>query len=182
LIIHVAKPGRAEPRVVYCDDVKNIQGILPLNGRVFVVGAGPQGTGCIAFPKPERRPCWPPRAIRNPTPLDPIPARATPAAPSQPPRATTPAAANRRAATSNPTESPFRRHISPENTQTARRDPDFAVSPASAMSEASDLDPTSIAGANELKPVSDLPAEQTPKPRNHTTERGSFVRSRSIWC
>src|SRR5260221_7273827 len=30
---------------VYCDQVKNIQGILPLNGQVFVVGAGPDAAG-----------------------------------------------------------------------------------------------------------------------------------------
>ncbi|WP_237564815.1 DUF7133 domain-containing protein [Blastopirellula marina] len=29
---------------VYCDEVKNVQGILPLNGDVYVVGEGPQGT------------------------------------------------------------------------------------------------------------------------------------------
>ena len=46
LIIHSAKAGAAPSKVsIYCDEVKNIQGILPLNGRVFVVGAGPQGTG-----------------------------------------------------------------------------------------------------------------------------------------
>ncbi len=30
---------------VYCDAVKNIQGILPLNGQVLVVGSGSDGTG-----------------------------------------------------------------------------------------------------------------------------------------
>ncbi len=29
----------------YCDDIDNVQGILPLNGDVFVTGEGPQGLG-----------------------------------------------------------------------------------------------------------------------------------------
>ncbi len=29
----------------YCDEMENVQGILPLNGDVFVTGSGPQGTG-----------------------------------------------------------------------------------------------------------------------------------------
>lgn len=46
LVIRSATPGEPPSRVsVYCDQVKNVQGILPLNGQVFVVGSGPQGTG-----------------------------------------------------------------------------------------------------------------------------------------
>ncbi len=39
------KDGQQCKATVYCDEVKNIQGILPLNGQAFVVGSGPQGTG-----------------------------------------------------------------------------------------------------------------------------------------
>ena len=39
------KNGLPNKASVYCDQVKNIQGILPLNGQVFVVGAGPDGAG-----------------------------------------------------------------------------------------------------------------------------------------
>ncbi len=37
--------GSPDKASVYCDQVKNIQGILPLNGQVYVVGAGSEGTG-----------------------------------------------------------------------------------------------------------------------------------------
>ncbi|MFI4874948.1 MAG: HEAT repeat domain-containing protein, partial [Blastopirellula sp. JB062] len=36
--------GVVEAARVYCDEVKNVQGILPLNGDVYVIGEGPQGT------------------------------------------------------------------------------------------------------------------------------------------
>ncbi len=36
------KPDKARP---YCETVKNIQGILPLNGDVYVTGEGPDGSG-----------------------------------------------------------------------------------------------------------------------------------------
>lgn len=36
--------GVVESARVYCDEVKNVQGILPLNGDVYVIGEGPQGT------------------------------------------------------------------------------------------------------------------------------------------
>ena len=35
-------------RSTYCDKVKNCQGLLPLNGQVYVCGDGPDGAGCIA--------------------------------------------------------------------------------------------------------------------------------------
>ncbi|MCC9604494.1 HEAT repeat domain-containing protein [Blastopirellula sp. JC732] len=38
------KDGVVDSARVYCDEVKNVQGILPLNGDVYVVGEGPQGT------------------------------------------------------------------------------------------------------------------------------------------
>jgi len=37
--------GLAESVRVYCDEVKSCQGILPLNGEVFVTGMGPEGMG-----------------------------------------------------------------------------------------------------------------------------------------
>ncbi|MBX9788502.1 MAG: HEAT repeat domain-containing protein [Pirellulales bacterium] len=37
--------GAPEAVSVYCDKVTNCQGILPLNGHVFAVGEGPEGTG-----------------------------------------------------------------------------------------------------------------------------------------
>jgi len=37
--------GLAESVRVYCDEVKSCQGILPLNGEVFVTGMGPDGMG-----------------------------------------------------------------------------------------------------------------------------------------
>ena len=33
---------------VYCESVKNVQGILPLNGQVYVTGDGPEGNGSTA--------------------------------------------------------------------------------------------------------------------------------------
>ena len=46
LLLRNLTPGDSARSVsVYCDQVKNIQGILPLNGQVFVVGAGPSGVG-----------------------------------------------------------------------------------------------------------------------------------------
>ena len=45
LLKRAGKNGLPSKATVYCDQVKNIQGILPLNGQVFVVGAGPKGTG-----------------------------------------------------------------------------------------------------------------------------------------
>ncbi len=39
------KGGLPDKATVYCDQVKNIQGILPLNGQVFVVWAGSEGPG-----------------------------------------------------------------------------------------------------------------------------------------
>ena len=37
--------GKLDTPVVFCDKVESSQGILPLNGQVFVTGAGPQGSG-----------------------------------------------------------------------------------------------------------------------------------------
>ena len=38
----------------YCDLVKNIQGILPLNGDVYVTGAGPEGSGLYRLTDQDR--------------------------------------------------------------------------------------------------------------------------------
>ncbi|MDA7926171.1 c-type cytochrome [Mariniblastus sp.] len=46
LIADPTKSERDPERIrVYCDEVKNCQGILPLNGEVFVTGEGPEGHG-----------------------------------------------------------------------------------------------------------------------------------------
>ncbi len=39
------RDGNLDPPAPLCDLVKNCQGILPLNGQIFVVGAGSEGTG-----------------------------------------------------------------------------------------------------------------------------------------
>ena len=45
LIYDADKDGKPEKSRIYCDLVKNIQGILPLNGDVYVTGDGSQGSG-----------------------------------------------------------------------------------------------------------------------------------------
>ncbi len=39
---------------VYCDQVQNVQGILPLNGDVYVTGTGPQGNGLYCLSDQDR--------------------------------------------------------------------------------------------------------------------------------
>ncbi len=45
LIYDSDKDGKPEKSRIYCELVKNIQGILPLNGDVYVTGDGPEGSG-----------------------------------------------------------------------------------------------------------------------------------------
>ncbi len=46
LLLRSSPPGGlTDKATVFCDKVKNVQGILPLNGQVFVIGAGPEGSG-----------------------------------------------------------------------------------------------------------------------------------------
>lgn len=45
LIYDSDKDGRHDKTRVYCEEINNIQGILPLNGDVYVTGEGPQGSG-----------------------------------------------------------------------------------------------------------------------------------------
>ncbi|MEQ1828192.1 MAG: HEAT repeat domain-containing protein, partial [Pirellula sp.] len=46
VLIHDAdRDGTPEKIRTYCDLVKNVQGILPLNGDVYVTGDGPEGSG-----------------------------------------------------------------------------------------------------------------------------------------
>jgi putative heme-binding domain-containing protein len=45
LIVDKNDDGLVETVTTYCDEVKSSQGILALNGQVFVVGEGPEGTG-----------------------------------------------------------------------------------------------------------------------------------------
>ena len=75
---------------VYCDEVKNIQGILPLNGELFVVGAGPQGTGLYRISEPGTAPLTPPP---DPAPSNTqVPSAAAPAEKPAGPTARNPAA------------------------------------------------------------------------------------------
>lgn len=46
--------GVADSSRVYCDAVKSCQGILPLNGEVFVTGDGPQGQGLYRLSDKDR--------------------------------------------------------------------------------------------------------------------------------
>jgi putative heme-binding domain-containing protein len=56
LLLRSAKKGGLPSKAtVYCDQVKNIQGILPLNGQVFVVGAGPDGAGLYRISEDETK-------------------------------------------------------------------------------------------------------------------------------
>ena len=49
LLIYDANGDKIPERVrTYCDKVKNIQGILALNGEVFVTGDGPDGLGALS--------------------------------------------------------------------------------------------------------------------------------------
>ena len=53
LLLRSATPGGLPNRVsVYCDDIKNVQGILPLNGSVYAVGEGPDGVGLYRISEP----------------------------------------------------------------------------------------------------------------------------------
>jgi putative heme-binding domain-containing protein len=45
LMVDKNDDGLVETVTTYCDEVKSCQGILALNGQVFVVGEGPEGTG-----------------------------------------------------------------------------------------------------------------------------------------
>lgn len=45
LIYDSDKDGNVDKTRTYCEAVKNIQGILPLNGDLFVTGEGPEGSG-----------------------------------------------------------------------------------------------------------------------------------------
>lgn len=56
LLRSTSKGGLPNKASVYCDQVKNIQGILPLNGQVFVVGAGPDGPGLYRISDEETKP------------------------------------------------------------------------------------------------------------------------------
>jgi putative heme-binding domain-containing protein len=55
LLIYDANGDKIPERVrTYCDKVKNIQGILALNGEVFVTGEGPDGTGLYRLSDKDR--------------------------------------------------------------------------------------------------------------------------------
>jgi putative heme-binding domain-containing protein len=45
LIYDSDKDGNVDKTRVYCESIKNVQGILPLNGDLFVTGDGPEGNG-----------------------------------------------------------------------------------------------------------------------------------------
>jgi len=48
------KDGKVDKSRVYCETVKNVQGILPLNGEVFVTGEGTEGTGLYRLADQDR--------------------------------------------------------------------------------------------------------------------------------
>jgi len=48
------KDGTLDKSRVYCDLVKNVQGILPLNGEVFVTGDGEEGSGLYRLADTDR--------------------------------------------------------------------------------------------------------------------------------
>lgn len=48
------KDGKVDRSRVYCDAIKNIQGILPLNGEVFVTGEGEEGSGLYRLSDADR--------------------------------------------------------------------------------------------------------------------------------
>ncbi|MFN0019021.1 MAG: HEAT repeat domain-containing protein [Pirellulaceae bacterium] len=54
LMVDSDKDGIADKVRTYCDKVKNCQGILALNGDVFVTGEGPDGQGLYRLSKPNK--------------------------------------------------------------------------------------------------------------------------------
>ena len=55
LLIYDANGDKIPERVrTYCDKVKNIQGILALNGEVYVTGEGPDGPGLYRLSDKDR--------------------------------------------------------------------------------------------------------------------------------
>jgi putative heme-binding domain-containing protein len=54
LIYDSDKDGILDKVKTYCDQVKNCQGILALNGDVFVTGEGPEGLGLYRLSKPNK--------------------------------------------------------------------------------------------------------------------------------
>ncbi|HEX3997810.1 MAG TPA: HEAT repeat domain-containing protein [Pirellulales bacterium] len=162
LIVRPAKAGLPPSKVsVYCDQVKSIQGILPLNGQVFVVGAGPQGTGLYRISEPGTAPLATPPNETNPTaaaPNAPAPTAAAPATlpvdkPSGATSAPSPAA-------SIPSSS--RRGPSSPSAQNSRPHSDSGVILASAVVEATDEEPAA-ANISELKPLKELPDDNHEK-------------------
>ncbi len=213
LIVRSVKPGTPPSKVsVYCDKVKSIQGILPLNGQVFVVGNGPQGTGLYRISEPGTAPIAPPDSGTTPIATGPAaitpdaakPSATTPnvSAPNTTDHNTTPSATTPSAATpvtttpseaapkplpSSPTTpSELAPSVDPPSTtgvptatSSRRADPhssahnnhrrsDRALILASAVAEATDLDPkqkeSSAANVSELKPIHQLPDDPDAKP------------------
>lgn len=157
LIIRSLKAGAPPSKVsVYCEDVKNIQGILPLNGMVFVVGAGPQGTGLYRI------------ADAGTPPLAPQPANPTSDSPSKPP--SKPAAAapssGKTAAPSAASSRSYLPTIAADSEQASRLHADRNVIRASAVTEATDEPSKEPAAKNEseLKPLKELPDDHGGKP------------------
>ena len=54
LIIDADKDDIVDSVRVYCDTVKNVQGILPLNGEVYVTADGPDGNGLYCLSDKDR--------------------------------------------------------------------------------------------------------------------------------
>ncbi len=138
LAIRSATPGEPPSQVsVYCDEVKNIQGILPLNGQVFVVGSGPQGTGLYRISDAGAAPLLtPPGAARSGDSKGGSAATGTKSIKS--------------------TSSDAVKNV---------RHGDRSVVLASAVAEASDEPAPSVStGGSELKPLLELPDDNRAKP------------------
>lgn len=54
LLYDADKDGKLDKSRVYCDLVKNVQGILPLNGDVYVTGDGDEGSGLYRLADADR--------------------------------------------------------------------------------------------------------------------------------
>jgi putative heme-binding domain-containing protein len=54
LIVDTARNGIVDEVRVYCELVTNVQGILPLNGDVYVTGQGPEGNGLYCLSDEDR--------------------------------------------------------------------------------------------------------------------------------
>jgi putative heme-binding domain-containing protein len=183
LIVRSAKPGAPPSKVsVYCDQVKSIQGILPLNGQVFVVGVGPKGTGLYRISEPGTAPLAPPPSDGAPNVIPPEAAAPNaPATDKTAPGVLAPDAAPPKA-TGTPSASSSRRGTARSAAEAGRKHSDSDVVLASAVAEIVDQDPNEPAAANvsELKPIHQLPDDPTPTPAPIPQKPKRVVRPKQV--